>query len=49
MKTLITVLALAAVATTSALAQAPKVKAIRANSAKLCSPQVAFGIRSSFP
>jgi hypothetical protein len=35
MKTLITVLALAALATTSALAQAPKVKAIRANSANI--------------
>jgi hypothetical protein len=35
MKTLITVFALAALATTSAMAQAPKVKAIRANSANI--------------
>jgi len=35
MKTLITVLSLAALANTSAMAQAPKVKAVRANSAHI--------------
>jgi hypothetical protein len=35
MKTLTTVFALAAVATTSAMAQAPKVKAIHGNSANI--------------
>jgi hypothetical protein len=38
MKTLITVFAIAALATTSAMAQAPKVKAIQGNAANIYQP-----------